>query len=164
MLISQLVDEDVTNYKKCSMFIGMTKCDGKCWKEIGCDPTICQNHFLQTSSRVNISIEEIVSRYISNPLTHAIVIGGLEPLMEQDVLLELISAIREKTDDDIVIYTGYYEDEVQDFINTVFQYKNMVFKFGRYIPNRKGRYDEILGITLVSDNQYGKVFNKGDGN
>ena len=32
----------------------------------------------------------------------------------------------------------------------------IIIKWGRYIPNRPSRYDEILGVTLASDNQYGK--------
>jgi hypothetical protein len=27
-------------------------------------------------------------------------------------------------------------------------------KYGRYIPNNKGRFDKVLGVQLASDNQY----------
>ena len=33
-------------------------------------------------------------------------------------------------------------------------FKNIIIKFGRYIPNRNNKYDEILGVTLASDNQF----------
>ena len=57
-------------------------------------------------------------------------------------------------DDDIVIYTGYNKEEIVDKITQLADFKNIIIKFGRYVPNRPSRYDEILGITLVSDNQY----------
>ena len=36
------------------------------------------------------------------------------------------------------------------------QYKNIYIKFGRYVPNQNEHYDEVLGVKLVSDNQYGE--------
>ena len=56
--------------------------------------------------------------------------------------------------DDVVIYTGYYPDEIKDALDVLKGFKNIIIKFGRYIPNRQSRYDEILGVTLASDNQY----------
>lgn len=57
-------------------------------------------------------------------------------------------------DDDVVIYTGYYPDEIKDALDVLKGFNNIIIKFGRYIPNRQSRYDEILGVTLASDNQY----------
>ena len=34
------------------------------------------------------------------------------------------------------------------------KYPNIVVKYGRYIPNSESHYDEVLGITLASSNQY----------
>ena len=34
--------------------------------------------------------------------------------------------------------------------------KNIIIKFGRFIPNRPSRYDEVLGVELASDNQFAK--------
>ena len=31
---------------------------------------------------------------------------------------------------------------------------NIVVKFGRFIPNKPSRYDDVLGIELSSDNQF----------
>ena len=36
-------------------------------------------------------------------------------------------------------------------------FKNIIIKFGRYVPNQKEHYDEILGINLASSNQYAEV-------
>lgn len=92
--------------------------------------------------------------YLNDGLEESIVFGGLEPLLQFNELVSLISKFREKTEDDIVIYTGYYPSEIEKEIEILKKYKNIIIKFGRYIPNRKSRYDEILGVTLASDNQY----------
>ena len=85
-------------------------------------------------------------------------IGGLEPLLQWDEVVELISYFRSNScNDPFVIYTGYYENEIEEQINQIRKYKNTIFKFGRFIPNQKEHYDDVLGVYLASDNQYGKV-------
>jgi hypothetical protein len=59
--------------------------------------------------------------------------------------------------DDVVIYTGYNPEEIQPQISQLKPLKNIIIKFGRFIPNRPHRYDEVLGVELASDNQYGVV-------
>ena len=56
--------------------------------------------------------------------------------------------------DDIVIYTGYYKNEILEEVNILSQYPNIIIKFGRYIPNSTPIHDRILGVTLASNNQY----------
>jgi hypothetical protein len=58
------------------------------------------------------------------------------------------------TNDDIVIYTGYNESEVSEQIERLRYFKNIIIKFGRYIPNQQAHYDDILGVNLASNNQY----------
>lgn len=119
---------------------------------------MCQNSPIAQLPTVNISEEEVFQRYVSNPITQAIVIGGLEPLLQQDEVLGLIDYFRSHGClDDIVIYTGYYRHEVLPFIDKVMQYSNIIMKFGRYVPARCKRYDKVLGVDLASDNQYGEV-------
>lgn len=154
MIIKQLIDEDFVNYKKPSMFIGFPLCSWKC--EVECGEGVCQNGSLANSPDINISIEEICNRYMENDLTHALVFGGLEPFDTWDSLLLLISHMRKHTDDDIVIYTGYYSDEITNAINILKSYPNIIVKFGRYIPNQNPHFDDILGVDLASDNQYAK--------
>ena len=77
--------------------------------------------------------------------------------MEQsDEVLALIKTLREDFDchDDVVIYTGYYPDEVTAILDKLQAFDNIVVKFGRYIPNTKSCFDKELGVTLASDNQY----------
>ena len=152
MIIKGLKDEDFINYKKPSMFIGFPLCTWKCEKE--CGDKVCQNGTLATSPNINIGIKTIVNRYINNPITSAIVCGGLEPFDSWDDLYQLIAYMRVSTQDDIVIYTGYYKEEIREYINKLKPFPNIIIKFGRYIPNQQSHYDETLGIELASENQY----------
>ena len=135
------------------MFIIFPKCSFKCDKEANCE--ICQNSHLAKEPIINYSVDKIVERYKTNPITKAIVCGGLEPFDTLDDLTNLISTIRRASDDDIVIYTGYKEEEIFPVVeNLISKYKNIIIKYGRYIPNQESKYDKILGITLASNNQY----------
>ena len=156
MKIRNLMDEDIVNYKKTSMFIATCFCDFKCCVEQNLDICICQNSPIAKSKIINISNEKIVERYINNDLTKAIVFGGLEPFKQFDEMFELIKAFREKTKDDIVIFTGYYENEIEKEIFELKQFKNIIIKFGRYIPGHNVHFDKVLGVNLASDNQYAK--------
>ena len=56
-----------------------------------------------------------------------------------------------------VIYTGYNENEILNQIDRLKKFENIILKIGRYRPNNKSHYDDILGINLVSDNQKGVI-------
>jgi len=152
MKIKYLVDEDIANYKQTSMFIGFPHCSFKCDHE--CGSPVCQNSKLAQDPTIEITVNEIVSRYINNPLTSAIVIGGLEPFDDWNDLLELMRTFRQYTNDEIIIYTGYYPDEIQQYIPYIKNIQNVLIKYGRFIPNQFTRYDELLGVNLASDNQF----------
>jgi pyruvate-formate lyase-activating enzyme len=152
MIINQLIDEDFVNYKKASMYIGFPKCDFKCERE--CGMRVCQNGLLAMSPTKEIDTLLLTSRYMSNFITSAIVIAGLEPFDTWDQLVDLVKEFRQRTEDDIVIYTGYYKDEIKDYIKQLKDYVNIMIKFGRYIPSQQPHYDEVLGVNLASDNQH----------
>jgi len=152
MIIKQLLDEDFINYKKPSMFIGFPLCSWKCDKE--CGMQVCQNSALASSSIKNIGFKTIVNRYINNPITSSVVCGGLEPFDTWDDLYGLVTYLRTSIQDDIVIYTGYYKEEIKEYIDKLKVFPNIIVKFGRYIPNHEKHFDEVLGIYLASDNQY----------
>lgn len=154
MKIIDIIELDVSNYKKASMFIITCKCSFKCDIENGTN--WCQNSHLANSPTIDFSDDEIVYRYINNPMTHAIVFGGLEPIDQLEELVALISKFREKTEDDIVIYTGYTEDELKNILDRFTCFKNIIIKYGRFRPYNKRHLDSILGIELASDNQYAK--------
>lgn len=102
---------------------------------------------------------EVVQRYLDNPLTHAIVCGGLEPFDSFDELKYFISLFRVFSQDPIVIYTGYTEEELEYAIPILQKIGNIIVKFGRFIPNSPHIFDTILGVELASDNQYAKNIN-----
>lgn len=56
--------------------------------------------------------------------------------------------------DEIVIYTGYYKFEVEDFVLAASAWPNIIIKFGRYIPYSIKRFDPVLGVSLASNNQH----------
>ena len=74
------------------------------------------------------------------------------------MLFLFIKKFREFSNDDLVVYTGYNKEEERPQVLIKFikenQYKNIIIKYGRYIPNQTPHYDEVLGVNLASDNQY----------
>lgn len=152
MIVKAVKTEWLQDYKFPSMFIVFPSCSFKCEKE--CGQRICQNSSLAQLPSKNIGIKTIVNQYINNPITKAIVCGGLEPFDSWKDLQILISYLRVRTMDDIVIYTGYNKDELLDKLPFLKSAKNIVVKFGRYIPDQAPHYDSILGVNLASDNQY----------
>ena len=156
MELRTLVDEDFIQYKKPSMFIGTCYCDWKCCKENNFDVSICQNNSLTKEPIKHIPNINIIGRYLNNILTSAVILGGLEPMNQFDDIYNFIVDFRFYCNDDIVIYTGYTEEEIKDYISKLKKFENIIIKFGRYIPNQKNHYDKILGIYLASDNQYAK--------
>lgn len=154
MRVKGLTDEDFVNYKVPSMFIITSQCSFKCDAE--CGKAVCQNLPLAAAPIIEVSASELVQRYLNNNITKAVVIGGLEPFDTSRELFDFISEFRKYSDDDIVIYTGYYENEISPYINMMQErFKNIIVKFGRFIPNQKSHFDEVLGIYLASDNQKG---------
>lgn len=155
MKIKDVIAEDFVNYKLPSMFIISSVCNWKCCIEQGLDISVCQNQGIAKQKTLDISVEMLYNMFTSNPITEAIVIGGLEPFDQFEDIIEFVAYFREKhCNNPIIIYTGYYPNEVTPEIEQLKNYNNIIIKFGRYVPNRPKRYDDILGIELVSDNQY----------
>lgn len=146
--------EDFTNYKKPSMYIAFPSCTFKCERE--CGKKMCQNSSLVNTPTLATGVKSLVNKYINNPITSAIVIGGLEPFDSEEDLKTLITYLRISTQDDIVIYTGYIKEEIQerDIYKYLLNAKNIIIKFGRFIPDQQPHYDDVLGVNLASDNQY----------
>lgn len=155
MIVRNIVQEDFVNYKKPSIFISFPYCTFKCNKE-ACKE-VCQNYQLIKEKGIDVSYERIVEMYLKNPITSAIVFGGLEPFDTYEDLKNLITEFRKYTNDDIVIYTGYNEDEVKNKTALLSKnFANIIVKFGRFMPNTTQHFDEILGVKLFGDNQYAK--------
>lgn len=159
--IMGIIFEDFINYKKPSMVVEFPKCDFKCGIKY------CQNYALAKEKIIEADIQHIVEYYIKNPITEAIVFQGLEPFDTYEDMYHLIKALREQTNDDIVIFTGYNFDEIKLLVKNIHDnFDNIIIKFGRYLPNQQPHYDKVLGVNLASDNQYainiGDLFKDGE--
>lgn len=158
MRVKDILPEDFINYKLPSMFISTCFCDYKCCIELGLDTGVCQNAPLTQSNNIDIPDQTIYEQFINNPITKAVVIGGLEPMIQINEVVDLIKLFRNQGEDcPFIIYTGYYPNEIPEPLERLKQYKNIIVKFGRFIPNSKSKYDEILGVCLISSNQYAEV-------
>lgn len=156
MKLKGIVFEDFVNYKKPCMTLEFPCCSFKCDVENGAP--VCQNSGLATAPNIDISVYDIVMAYVSNPITEAMCFQGLEPLDSFEDVISIVDELRINCGnrDDIVIYTGYREDEIEDKLSKLAHYDNIVVKFGRFISNRPHIYDEVLGVELSSDNQYAR--------
>ena len=163
MRVKGIIFEDFVNYKKPAMTIMMPYCDFKCDRESGTQ--ICQNYHLIHESTMNIDdVSQFLQRYyVHNDITKAVVFQGLEPFDSFNDLELFIYRFTEVSDDDIVIYTGYKEEEIEDKVKdliNIIEGNTLVIKYGRFIPDATSKYDEVLGVTLASDNQYAKIVNR----
>lgn len=160
MEIKDIIDIDVVNYKKLSMTVIMPYCDFKCNKDAG--KVVCHNYKLAHTPNVNMSIMDIANAFDKDTVVDALILQGLEPFHPKSIedVYTLLRHIRLQNDTrDIVIYTGYTEAECKemgiiDRLNKIDP--EIIVKFGRYIPDDKSHYDEVLGINLASENQYAK--------
>ena len=150
MKIKGLISEDFVNYKKPAMTIMFPRCTFKCGEGY------CQNSPLVKAENIELDVSDIVARYLNNPITESVVMQGLEPFDSWNDLIEFVKQLRESTDDDIVIYTGYYKEEIIDKVEILRKYKNIIIKYGRFLYNDKPIFDDVLGVTLASSNQYAK--------
>jgi hypothetical protein len=174
MKIKGLIDESFVDYRKPAMYIAFPTCSFKCDKLNGCQ--VCQNCKLASEPDIDITKEDIIERYLDNPITQAIVLSGLEPLDSVLDVISFVDALRNKyrCNDDVVIFTGYTQVEVEsgnfgncsaaigrDFWDFLRSFPNMYVKFGRYVMGEEPHKDEVLGISLASSNQYGvKISNE----
>ena len=158
MILKGVIFEDFVNYRKPSMVLEFPICKNfKCDKE--CGERVCQNSLLAQSLNIEIYPISLIKKYLNNPISEAIVCQGLEPFDSWPDLIDFLYCFRQYSQDDFVIYTGYTEKEIQDKIDTLKNFKNVIIKFGRYIPNQPKHFDEVLGVSLASPNQYAKILN-----
>lgn len=154
MKVKNIIFEDFVNYKLPTMTIACHTCSFKCDELNGCK--VCQNSKLAEMPDIEVNNYDIIKRYLANPITKGICFQGLEPLDQFSDLIAFIKDFREVSNDLIIIYTGYTEEEVKlmgcwDMLAT---FSNIIIKVGRYIMNCEPHYDELLGVELASPNQY----------
>lgn len=147
MIVKGIIFEDFINYKKPSMVIEMPRCSFKCDKE--CGRQVCQNSPLASAPDIDVDINSIIEQYAYNDITEAVVFQGLEPFDTSIQVLTFVKRFRNSgLKDDIVIYTGYWKEEIENQIALLQRYSNIIIKFGRFIPDQELRYDPILGIKI----------------
>lgn len=154
MRVKGIIDTDFVNYKFPCMTIESPYCDFKCDRE--CGRPVCQNSLLATAPVYDYSNDSIIKLYQNNTIARALVFQGLEPFDTFDDLRDFIFEFRNcySIKDDIVIYTGYNKDEIENELIQLKQFPNIIIKFGRYVPNCEAHFDEVLEIKLASPNQY----------
>lgn len=130
------------------------------WK---CKNCINRQHTFKNSNKYHISeyeIGEIIKIYKKNILVESLILAGLEPFDNPHDLRRLIGVFRDSISDDIIIYTGYDNDDIDTnkelkmLLQEILKYDNILVKFGRYIEGKDKIYDNVLGIELASDNQW----------
>ena len=147
MLIKGLIAEDFLQYKKPSMVVLFPKCSFKCDKE--CGSKVCQNSELALAPSIDVEIPRIVEQYTDSQISQAICFGGLEPFDSFDDMLALVKEIRSVTDDDIVIYTGYYNKEIGQYVYNENE-KTGKFTSGLYFsPVGKGVNGFVKGTVVL---------------
>lgn len=154
MRLKGITDEDFVNYKVPSMFISTSACSFKCDKE--CGKSVCQNSDLAKLDDVIVDDSYLIRRYLKNPISKAIVFGGLEPFDQWGELFPFIQRLRLEYGcvDPVVIYTGYNKEEIDGEIRFLMSMPNIIVKFGRFIPDQEPHLDNVLGVNLASSNQY----------
>lgn len=168
-----VVTDNVTDYKKTSLFLVFPYCSGKCGEE-------CQNKDLRKKKIKEFNNKDIITLYQSLNTHNAVVCGGLEPLDSFEELKQLIedfakfSSIKPV---DFVIYTGYdnlikyyfdgrYREVKEDFFDLLQAWKNyaepgseLIIKQGKYDTNHKiPWHSKLLGVDLATNNQEVLVF------
>lgn len=156
MKLKGIIFDDFVNYKKPCLTLESPCCDFKCDKE--CGSQVCQNSPLARAEDIEADIDELIKSYLNNDITQAICFQGLEPFDTWQETYAFIHTFRRKYNikDDIVIFTGYTEEELKGRLIQLKTFENIVVKFGRFIPNQEPHFDEVLGINLASSNQYAR--------
>jgi len=145
------------DYKKVGLYIATPFCNFKCVKEAkekGVEVT-CHNGGLDYVS--DMSAQDVVEKHLSiNPFAECIILSGLDPIDNWVETKQFINDFRKITDMEIVLFTGYYPNEIMDKLVELEHHEDIMFKFGRFNPINKPRFDDLGGVKLSTGNQYFK--------
>ena len=115
MQIKGIMDECFSDYKKAAMYIAFPNCSFKCDQLNRC--SVCQNSKLAHEPDIDITKEEIIARYLKNPITKAVILSGLEPFDSILDLIAFVDAFRKESDDDIVIENAIEQIKSSDLVS-----------------------------------------------
>lgn len=167
MFLIDVKTDNLVDYKKTSILLVFPYCSGKCGPN-------CQNwnlRKLHQTDYINVTSQDIVQLYKSLDTHNAVVMAGLEPLDSLDDVLSIIDRINlQRKACDIVIYTGYTEEEYNERFeqkiikafkaNSRYPNKKLIVKIGRYDEDfKKSWHSDILGVNLATINQIVKIYN-----
>jgi hypothetical protein len=125
MILKGVVDQDFVQYKKPCMTLMFPRCSFKC--EIECGENVCQNGALAQARDIEVDTYAIAKRFLDNLMVNVLVCSGLEPFDSGKDLNRLISLLRFcECDDDVVIYTGYTEEEIKERFSWIYGHKNII--------------------------------------
>jgi len=145
------------DYKRVGLYIATPFCNFKCVKEAkekGIE-IHCHNGGLDNVG--DLSAETLVARYIkTNPFIECIILSGLDPIDNWEETKQFIDDFRRVIDMEIVVFTGYYPEEIKDKLEEIKHHDNIMFKFGRFDPTNESKFDETGGVTLATGNQFFK--------
>lgn len=149
-------ENNLNHYYKNGLLIGTVSCSFKCLHEQNLPITICQNSHIFNLPNIENDIDLIIEKYLNNKLQECIIFAGLEPFDQFEEIYNFIEIFRKSNKDDIVIYTGYLENEIKDIILKLKKYNNIIIKFGRFLKDSEKIFDNTLKVKLASKNQYAK--------
>lgn len=138
------------------MLIATHSCDYKCLIEKNLPLDICQNSHLSMCETKSEEIKILIKRFNDNLLSDCIIFAGLEPMLQFEEIMNFIKEFRKTNSEDVIIYTGYYENEISNKLNILSKYENIIIKFGRYDNSLSSNFDNVLKVELISKNQYAK--------
>lgn len=147
-------ENNLNHYYKNGLLIATVNCDWKCLKESNLSLDVCQNSHTNKMKTKTIEVSKLVCMFEENLMSDCVIFAGLEPMLQIEEIVKFIEVFRVSNDSDVIIYTGYYKKEIEDTVNRLKKYDNIIIKFGRFIPNVDSVYDNVLKIKLVSGNQY----------
>lgn len=146
------------DYKKVGLYVPTSHCTFKCVTEAnakGIKFIECQNHALAgCSKRIDMSAKEIYDIAQNDVFVEAIILSGLDPLDSFEETMKFVDEFRKLSDMELVIFTGYKEEEISDKIEMLSKYNGITMKVGRYDPTIPAKYDPIGEVTLATGNQY----------
>lgn len=74
-----------------------------------------------------VTVDGIYNSILSNPLLRGVTLSGGEPFLQAEALVELTNMIRANTKLDVMCYTGYTYEKLQD-ISTTDKYVSKLLK------------------------------------
>ena len=131
MKLKGMTDEDFLQYKKPSLLLVFPTCTFKCCIE--CGSQVCQNWSLAMAPMMEVSSDTIIQRYLSNPITQAIVCGGLEPFDSFDELFQFIEL------------SEYFQDLdwTKNEKRTDLFFRLIEKQYNKYLQERKDKQEKI---------------------